>query len=142
MADINDRPTEERRGLLRDLAARVMAEHLVADAPADHDKEMEGVPIAPGWVRFVVFMAILVLSWALIVLIVAGFVVAAGQNALRPKSGRGDLNATWRKRELPELEPLRPQAPRPSDLHPAPAETRVWAGPAAGFGGGARPGRA
>lgn len=98
MADISGRLTTKGCGPLRHAASRAIKEHLVADAPADYDEVMESVPVAPGWVRLLIFVAALVFSWALIVLLVVGLVIAVCHNASKPKAGLRGLSAAqaWR----------------------------------------------
>lgn len=83
MADTVDRPPRQRRGRLVHLASRAVDEHLVADAPADLDEVMQTVAVAPGWVRLLVLLAALALSWALIVLVVVALGCSLSQSKPR-----------------------------------------------------------
>lgn len=99
MADIDDRLTGEARRALREAASRTIEEHLVADAPADLDEVMDAVPVAPGWVRLLLLVAAVVFSWALIIFLVVGLVMAVCSGPSKPKAGRRGLSAAqaWRR---------------------------------------------
>jgi hypothetical protein len=73
----------QRRGRLLDLAGRAIGEDLVANAPADYDEAVETVPVAPGWVRLLVLVSVLALSWALIILV--AIALAGGASKPKPK---------------------------------------------------------
>jgi hypothetical protein len=69
VADAEDRLRNARRGPSFDLASKAVSGFLVSDAPADYDLALESVPVARGWVRVLVFLAALVLSWTLVLLV-------------------------------------------------------------------------
>jgi hypothetical protein len=68
------------------LASSGIDDPFVADAPADYDEVVETVPLAPGWVRVLVFVSALVLSWTLIILVAVTVRHAASKP--RPRPGR------------------------------------------------------
>lgn len=59
----------QRRGRVRDVVAKTIAEHIVADAPVDYDEVLQSAPVASGRVRLLVFLAALSISWALAILV-------------------------------------------------------------------------
>ena len=53
---------------IADRLSQAVSEHLVADAPPDHDEVMATIPRAPGRVRLLVAASAVIGLWTLIIL--------------------------------------------------------------------------
>jgi hypothetical protein len=49
--------------------SHAVSEHIVADAPPDHDQVMAAVPRSPGWVRALVGASAVIGLWTIIFLV-------------------------------------------------------------------------
>ena len=62
-------PAEADRKAIANLLSRAISEHVVADAPPDHDEVMATIPRSPGWVCALLGASSVIGLWTIIFLV-------------------------------------------------------------------------
>ena len=66
--DASSESSKEDRRAIANLLSQAISEHVVADAPPDHDEIMATIPRSPGWVSALFGASAVTGMWMLIIL--------------------------------------------------------------------------